>query len=329
MSTSSNSNTQLEFYCKNKNANYVPLGLNLDFCPRISVGDGVNFLSVGDYVVIPDRIDTGHLLMEPETYTACRAPGLPGSQARSVRVPFADHGLIPVPNPDDSTEPLLDYLFLSDIFPTAWTSLDYAGSGPGDTVAIFGAGPVGLLTAYSAMLRGASRVYAVDSVPSRLELAASIGAMLISFNTSDPVQQILEYEPNGVRRSVDCVRYEAVNATFSPDVSIVLRNMVEVTSVNGGLGLAGVYPSIYSPTTGNGKQDVFPVSSTLGAVNPMDIAPRLQDLIATGVARPSLIVSSEIRIEEVPEAHARFYEQSENQGGPSFSLSQGSRSRGV
>ncbi|KAL4789418.1 hypothetical protein BDV19DRAFT_395063 [Aspergillus venezuelensis] len=150
-------------------------------------------IGLGDYVVIPDRIDTGRLLMEPETYTAYGASGLPGSQAEYVRVPSADHGLIPVPTPDDSTEPLLDYLFLSDIFPTAWTSLDYAGFEPGDPVANFGAGPVGLLAAYSAMLRGASRVYSVDSVPSRLELAASIGAIPISFNTSDPVQQILEY----------------------------------------------------------------------------------------------------------------------------------------
>ncbi|KAL4966555.1 uncharacterized protein BDV14DRAFT_189000 [Aspergillus stella-maris] len=236
------------------------------------VGDGVNFLSVGDYV--------------PESYRAYGAPDLPGSQAEYVRVPFADHGLIPVPNPDDSTEPLLDYLFLSDIFPTAWTSLDYAGFEPGDTVAIFGAGPVGLLAVYSAMLRGASRVYAVDSVPSGLELAASIGAIPISFNTSDPVQQILEYEPNGVRRSVDCVGYEAVNATFSPDASLV----------NGGLGVVGVYPStIYSPTTGNGHQKTKSLQLSSGAVNPMDTAPRLQDLITTGVARPSFITKVVIR----------------------------------
>ncbi|KAL4789419.1 hypothetical protein BDV19DRAFT_395064 [Aspergillus venezuelensis] len=101
--------------------------------------------------------------------------------------------------------------------------------------------------------------------------------------------------------------------------------MVKVTSVNGGLGVAGVYPpTVYSPTTSNGHQNIFPVSSgqlwtkalqlNSGAVSPMYTAPRLQDLIETGVARPSFIVSSEIGIEEVPEAYSRFHEHREYKG---------------
>ncbi|KAL2695751.1 hypothetical protein AAEP93_003844 [Penicillium crustosum] len=114
------------------------------------ISSGVNFLSVGNSVVIPDRIDDGHLLPEPETYTTYGSAQL--GVAKYVRVPFANNGLIP---------------------------------------AIFGAGPVGLLSAYSTILRGASSVYSVDSVPARLSLAASIGAVPIAFNESDPVQQIL------------------------------------------------------------------------------------------------------------------------------------------
>lgn len=94
--------------------------------------------------------------------------------------------------------------------------MSYSGFEAGDSVAVFGAGPVGLLAAYSAILRGASRVYSVDSVPMRLEKAASIGAVPISLNssTATPVEQILQHEPNGVTRSVDCVGYEAVDYNF-------------------------------------------------------------------------------------------------------------------
>ena len=105
----------------------------------------------------------------------------------------------------------VNHLFTSDIFATGWTALDFAGFETGDTVAVFGAGPVGLLSAHSALIRGASRVYVVDSVPQRLQLAESIGAIPISFNgTRGAVEQILELEPNGVTRSVDCVGYEAL-----------------------------------------------------------------------------------------------------------------------
>ena len=234
-------------------------------------------------------------------------------------MPYADNGLIPVPS-SNTSDPLLEYLFLSDIFPTAWQALDYSGFEPGDTVAVFGAGPVGLLSAYSAMLRGASRVYSVDSVPARLSLAASIGAIPIAFNESDPVQQILAHEPGGVRRSVDCVGYEAVNASLSPESDIVLRNMIEVTSVNGGVGVAGVYPStVYSDE--GGRPDAFTVSVGdlwtkalrlgSGAVNPMTLAGKLVDLISSGKANPNFIISSEVSIEEAPEAYRRFNEHLE------------------
>ncbi|KXH66558.1 alcohol dehydrogenase GroES-like domain-containing protein [Colletotrichum salicis] len=121
------------------------------------------------------------------------------SIAPHARVLFADMALIPVPLTAETTNTSIerDYLTVSD---------------PGDTVAVFGAGPIGLLAAYSAMLHGASRVYGVDHVPMRLEKAASIGAVPINFMDSDPVQQILAYEPGGVIRAVDAVGMEAITA---------------------------------------------------------------------------------------------------------------------
>ena len=136
-------------------------------------------------------------------------------QAEYLRVPFGDNGLIPVPtlnytdpSTNDSVSLLNDYVMLSDIFGTGWASLDYAGFEAGDTVAVFGAGPVGLMAAYSAILRGASTVYSVDYIPERLQLAESIGAIPINFRDADPVEQILALEPNGVTRSIDAVGYE-------------------------------------------------------------------------------------------------------------------------
>ena len=165
--------------------------------------------------------------------------------AKYVRVPHANANLIPIPTNGTLSETQeLDYLFTGDIFATGWTALNFANFQPGDTVAIFGAGPVGLLAAHSAMIRGASKVYSVDYVPARLQLAKSIGAIPIDFTASDPVKQILALEPQGVRRSVDAVGMEAVNATMGLDTHIISRNMVAVTGLGGGLGVVGWYTSI-------------------------------------------------------------------------------------
>lgn len=138
-------------------------------------------------------------------------------------MPFADDSLIPIPfnNQTNNATKELDYLMISDIFTTSWQALTYSGFEPGDSVAVFGAGPVGLLAAYSALLRGASRVYSVDQVPDRLALAASIGAIPIQLNASDPVEQILAQDPNGVTRALDCVGFESVNATGQRDDGLI------------------------------------------------------------------------------------------------------------
>jgi threonine dehydrogenase-like Zn-dependent dehydrogenase len=161
--------------------------------------------------------------------------------AEFIVVPFAVKSLIPIPAENaTNSDAEVSYLFLSDIFTTGWTAITYSFQ-PGDSVAVFGAGPVGLLAAYSAILRGASRVYSIDSVPTRLERAASIGAIPISLNGTegDPVQQILHREPNGVTRSVDCVGYEAVNSILQPQENAIILDMVRVTAKRGGMGTIG------------------------------------------------------------------------------------------
>ena len=207
----------------------------------------------------------------------------------------------------------------SDIFATGWTALTYSGFEPGDSVAVFGAGPVGLLAAYSAILRGASRVYSVDHVPMRLERAASIGAIPINFNESDPVQQIMDNEPNGVTRAVDCVGMEAVNNNGDIQENIVTENMISVASTQGGIGQVGVFMTQESSPgapLGNtlSPNFTFPITEFFGkhlryeagVVDPKLVASELVALIASGRARPSFITSAVIGIEEVPRYYERF-----------------------
>ncbi|KAL6412967.1 putative alcohol dehydrogenase protein [Ilyonectria robusta] len=277
-----------------------------------AIGDAVQGLQVGDYVVIPDNVDDGHFNFGPELPLSYGGPQLGGLQAEYARVPFADDSLIPVPvNASTDASTIFDYLFVSDIFATGWTVLDFAGFQPGDTVAVFGAGPVGLLAAYSALLRGASKVYSIDRVQARLDLAESIGAIPINFNQTDPVEQILALEPNGVTRSVDCVGYEAVNAQGEIELGIVLRNMISITSDYGGVGVVGVY--LGEETTTMSMTQFWRKALTMGSgiVLPLQHATELVQLIASGRAAPSFIVSATIGIEEVPEYYRRFDQQLE------------------
>ncbi|KAF2138399.1 uncharacterized protein K452DRAFT_290985 [Aplosporella prunicola CBS 121167] len=308
----------------------APWGMGHEAIGYISeIGNAVSSLSVGDYVVIPDNPSTGHLNMEPPSFESNGIFGISGGvglQAEYARVPFADDSLIPVPLTHNTTNATIeqDYVTTADIFATGWQAISWSGFEPGDTVAVFGAGPVGLLAAYSAMLRGASRVYSIDRTPMRLERAASIGAIPINFNESDPVQQILAQEPGGVVRAVDCVGEEAVNAAGEPQQDIVLRNMVGVTRARGGIGQIGVYmaqeASSGAPNAGDISPDIsFPVSDFFGkglgyragVVDPKELAPQLAELISAGRASPHFIETAAIGIEDVPEYYRRFDQHEE------------------
>lgn len=206
---------------------------------------------------------------------------------------------------------LLDYLFVSDIFATGWSGVTFSGFKPGDSIAVFGAGPVGLLAAYSAVLRGASRVYSVDHVQERLDLAASIGAIPINYRDSDPIEQILQREPGGVKRSVEAVGYEAETASGEVDASITLRQMVNVTAQHGGMGIVGIFNETLSDFS-IGTAYVKSIAIHGGEVLPLvEVAAELVPLIASGQAHPSFIVSSIIDIEEAPEYYARFSRREE------------------
>lgn len=106
-----------------------------------------------------------------------------------IRVPYADFNALILP---PGTEHEADFSLLADIFPTGWHGLVLAGFKSGESVAVFGAGPVGLMAAYSATLRGASNTYVVDRVPERLAVAKKIGCIPIDFTKVDPVEEIIK-----------------------------------------------------------------------------------------------------------------------------------------
>jgi threonine dehydrogenase-like Zn-dependent dehydrogenase len=200
---------------------------------------------------------------------------------------------------------MLDYMYIGDIWATAWEGLDWSKFEAGDTVAIFGAGPVGLLTAYSAILRGAARVYIVDRHQSRLDLAESIGAIGINFLEVDPVQEILAHEPTGVIRGLECVGFEAQNSAGEQDSSLTLHQLINVTATRGGIGIIGIFNngmSNFNIGTAYNKG----ISINGGYVWPLNVASELVRLVSTGVANPNFITSRLINIEEAPNYFRRF-----------------------
>ena len=162
-----------------------------------------------------------------------------GGQAQYLRVPYADFNALKLP---PGKEHEADFALLADIFPTGWHGLQLSGFKPGESVAVFGGGPVGLMAAYSAVLRGASAIYLVDMVPERLAAAKKIGCTPINFKESDPVEQIIKLNGGMVDRAVDAVGYQAVDSSGSKEKpNIVLDQLIMVTRPTGGLGIPGLY----------------------------------------------------------------------------------------
>ena len=193
------------------------------------VGKNVRNLRVGDRVVIPSTIACGHCSYCRAGYSAQCDTANPkgtaffggprdsgpfqGLQAEMARVPFANVG--PVKLPDEVTDD--QAILLSDIFPTGFFGAELAEIKPGDPVAVFGCGPVGQFAIASAKLLGAGRVFAIDKVKSRLDMAAAQGAETIDFDSEDPVKALKELTGGiGPNRVIDAVGVDAETAHGGP-----------------------------------------------------------------------------------------------------------------
>jgi glutathione-independent formaldehyde dehydrogenase len=291
------------------------------------VGSGVTSLEQGDRVVMPFNVACGFckncfagrtgfcLTVNPSgfaggAYGYVAMGPYPGGQAEYLRVPYADFNCMRLP---PGTDHEADYALLADIFPTGYHGCELAGVSPGESVAVFGAGPVGLMAAYSALLRGASRVFVVDRIPERLAKAAEIGAIAIDFSHADPVRQIKDLTGGeGTDRGID-----TVGSSGDAEPATVLNQLVQTVRPAGSLGMPGLHmPSERSALDEHTDQDVLLVAvGTLfekglhlgtGQTNVMRYIRQLRDLIIEGRARPSFVVSHELPLDEAPGAYQKF-----------------------
>lgn len=300
----------------------------------VEVGEGVDKVRVGERVVLPFNISCGFckncergftnycLTTQPDPQMAGAAYGFAdmgpwqGGQAELLRVPYGDHNCLRLG--EDAVEKENDYVMLADIFPTGYHATELAGVVPGDSVVIYGAGPVGLMAAYSAIIKGAGKVMVVDRHPDRLRLAESIGAIAIDDSQTDPIEAVLDETMGlGADRGCECVGYQAHDPQGSEDQSMTLNNLVKSVRFTGGIGSVGVFvpedPGGANELAKEGKVAFdyglhWFKGQTLGSGQcPVKkYNRRLRDLVAAGKATPSFIVSHELPLEEGPDAYAHF-----------------------
>ncbi len=304
------------------------------------IGDAVSDLEVGDRVVAPFNVACGFCENCENGKTGfCTNvnPGFAGGaygyvamgpykggQAEKLRIPYADFNALQLPKGDEHEDA---FSLLADVFPTGWHGIELANFEPGDSVAVYGAGPVGLMAAYSAKIRGAAEIYVVDRVPSRLELAEEhCDATTINFEEGDPVEQIKEIHGGGVDCGVDAVGYQAVDSEKEGDgaydparenPAVVINNLIRTVKPTGELGIPGLYvpedPGAPDDMASQGRIGIdfgllFEKGQALGTgqCNVKEYNRQLRDLIVEGRADPSWLVSHRVDLSEAPEMYEAF-----------------------
>jgi len=239
-----------------------------------------------------------------------------------VRVPFSDVG--PFVIPDDSIEDE-KVLFMTDILPTGWMAAENCSIQPGDTVAVWGCGPVGLFAVQSAMLMGAGRVIAIDHFPRRLELAKRFGAECINFEESKVYEALWDMTGGiGPDASIDCVGLEPhgayvdnildqikVSTFLGTDRGHVIRQVILATRKGGHVSVPGVY---------GGFIDKFPIGALMekgltlrtGQTHVQKYTQPLYAAVAEGKLDTTFLISHRMALEEGPEGYRKFHDDQDN-----------------
>lgn len=309
----------------------------------VEIGPNVTKLQVGDRVVVPFPIACGKCLScEDELYSLCEnsnpnawmaeklwghSPagifgyshmlgGFAGGQAEYVRVPFGDVG--PIKAPEELTDEQV--LFLSDIFPTGYMAAENCDIKPGDVVAVWGCGPVGLFAIKSAYMLGAERVIAIDRFPYRLEMARQqAGAVTINYEETNVLEALTEMTGGrGPDACIDAVGMEAhgqgvqyaydrfKQATMmETDRPIALREAILACRTGGNLSVAGVY---------GGFTDKIPFGAIVnkaltvksGQTHVQRYMQPLLERIQKGEIDPSFIITHRLRLNDAPGAYDIF-----------------------
>jgi threonine dehydrogenase-like Zn-dependent dehydrogenase len=325
------------------------------------IGKGVRNLREGDRVVIPSTVACGWCSYCRAGYYSCcdnanpqgkdagpyffggpeESGSLDGLQAEKARVPFANVGLVKLPDHVTDDQAIL----LSDIFPTGYFGAKLAEIKAGNTVCVLGCGPVGQFAIASAKLSGAGRVFAVDRVRSRLEMAQRQGAEVVNFEAEDPIETIKELTGGiGVDRLIDAVGVDAEHAHAGPAAkkakkeaednreelkeiaperhpkngnwhpgdapSQALRWGVELLAKAGTHAIIGVY---------SGESTTYPIGDAtgknltikMGDCNHRRYIPRLLDLVASGTFDPAQVLTQVEPMSDVIEAYKAFDKREE------------------
>ena len=310
----------------------------------VEVGEGNPKLKVGQRVVVPFTISCGKCFFcEHQQYSACDnsnpaekadmseimyghpmtgafgyshlTGGYAGGQAEYVRVPYSDIGPIVVPDglEDDKV------LFLSDILPTGWMAAEHCAIQLGDTVAIWGAGPVGLFAVQSAFLMGAHKVISIDHHPHRLELARQKGAEVIDYHDVK-VREALDEMTGGIGPDacIDAVGLESHGFAFDnvidavkvatrtgTDRGHVLREVILACRKGGHVSIPGVY---------GGFIDKFPVGAMMekgltiktGQTHTQKYMRPLLEMIGEGKIDTTYLISHRLPLEQAAEGYKNF-----------------------
>ena len=309
------------------------------------VGSGVTQLRVGDRVVVPFTISCGTCFFcSRKLFAACEETnpgrgaimnkkdirsgaglfgyshlygGYPGGQAQFVRVPKANVGPLVIPDAGLSDEKVL---FLSDILPTGYQAVRNAEISAGSTVAIFGAGPVGLMSAACARMLGAERIFMVDHHAYRLAFAKeAYGVESINFDSvEDPAQEIIERtQSRGVDASIEAVGFEAKGSTLETALTTLklegssgaaLRQAIAATRRGGIVSVPGVYAGfIHAFLFG----DAFEKGLTFkgGQTHAQRFMPELLQNIREGRLQPHQIITHALPLEDAVQGYKLFDEK--------------------
>ncbi|MFF7329590.1 alcohol dehydrogenase catalytic domain-containing protein [Streptomyces sp. NPDC008150] len=317
-------------------------------------GNAVTAVSEGDRVVLPTHLYCGTCPQCARGLTAACSrirPGafgaaygyagmgpFRGAQAELLRVPFADANCVPLPGtPGDRHEDA--FVLLADAFVTGWHATELAGVGPGDSVAVFGAGTVGLLAAHAALIRGAGQVYVVDHVPRRLAVAAEFGAVPVDFSDGDPVEQIRSHRADlglppgergtdGVDRAIDAVGFQCLDRASArggeprENPRQVISDIARLVNPAGGVGVAGVYAAKDLDPAPEGHADgslrvpwatLFDkgVRVGFGRTHDRRYTRLLRDLILDGRACPEKVITHHGSLADAPRLYRAFDRRAE------------------
>ena len=308
----------------------------------VEVGKGNTRLKVGDRVVVPFTIACGGCFFcERQLWSSCdnsnpnawmaeklygfsgsglfgyshMMGGYAGGQAEYVRVPFADVGPIKVPQTLTDEQ----VLFLSDIFPTGFMAAENCGIAEGDTIAVWGCGPVGQMAIASAFKLGAGRVIAIDRFPERLRMAAQHGALVINYEQDDVFDRLRNYTSGrGPDACIDAVGLEAhgttvdayydkaKTATFmATDRSTALRQAIQACRKGGVVSIPGVYGGFLDKVP-FGAAFAKGLTLKMGQTHVMRYLNPLLELIERGVIDPSFVITHRVRLDDAPDAYRAF-----------------------